>query len=153
MSFDPTTHKDGGGTFGYMAPELWNGKHTKEADIFAFGMVVYEVVTGTYAFGRRGLAQHRTSSSSRRRPNTPEDPVGSGFGEGTWEFIEKCWNEIPQGRPTARDTSMHFELVAATSRVVGPSSAPSTLAADSESFLNSSGRFDKYYHGFLYHPS
>ena len=147
MSFDPTTHKDGGGTFGYMAPELWNGKHTKEADIYAFGMVVYEVVTGIYAFGQRRSAQRRSSSSTRRRPDKPEDPAASGFGDGTWEFIERCWDEDPKNRPPASGALKHFKRVAATSRVVGPSSIPPAQPADSESFFYNSEKYSEYHHG------
>lgn len=147
MSFDPTTHKDGGGTFGYMAPELqWNGEHTKEADIYAFGMVVYEVVTGIYAFGQPRSVQRRSSSSTRRRPNKPEDLAASGFGEGTWEFIERCWDEGPQDRPSASDALEHFGLVAVTSRVVGPSSIPPAQAADSETSFYNSEKYNEYYH-------
>jgi serine/threonine protein kinase len=99
-----------------MPPELFseNSKVSKEADMYAFGIVVYEVVTGAYPFERR-----RTDEL----PNKPGDPVAIGFGEGTWEFAERCWRKR-ELRPTAGEALEHFKRVARDSKVVGPSPIP-----------------------------
>ena len=123
MSFDPTTRRaDAGGTFRYMAPELFarGAKPSKEADMYAFGMVVYEVVTGARPFGQRRAIELPVLATKGIRPNRPEDPVAVGFGRGTWEFAEKCWDAKWEQRPTAREAVEHFGRVARTSTVVNP---------------------------------
>ena len=141
MTFDLTTHNDGGGTWGYMAPELYleDGKRTKEADIYAFGMVVYEVITGSRPFRQHGRAELPLLAASGSRPERPEDPIAGDFGQGTWEFIEWCWDQNPQQRPTVKEASDHFERVAATSNVVGPSPIPPAPMEDNETSSGSDG--------------
>ena len=122
MTFNPTTNRMGfGGTFGYIAPELFSegSMPSKEADMYAFGMVIYEVITGVHPFGRRRI-QELLLISGGVKPNRPEDPVAIGFGQGTWEFAERCWGENPERRPTAREALEHFECVAKTSMDVDP---------------------------------
>jgi len=105
-----------------MAPELFSesAKLSKEADMYAFGIVVYEVITGVRPFGDRKLVELQMLTLRGLRPSRPEDPVATGFGEGTWEFIEKCWDGNPKQRPTAREAVEHFERVASTSTAVDP---------------------------------
>ena len=88
-SFDPAEGYNG--TFGYMAPELFSdgAEVSKEADMYAFGMVVYEVVTGTRPFGYRRHLELPALTIGGSRPARPEDPVDVGFGHGTWGFIER----------------------------------------------------------------
>ena len=88
--------------------------------MYAFGMVVYEVVTGIRPFGQRRVVELVTHTTRGGRPNKPEDPVAVGFGQGTWEFAEQCWDEDRERRPTAREALEHFEHVAKTSTVVNP---------------------------------
>lgn len=122
MSSDPTTSANAGGTIYYMAPELFleGAKHSKEADMYAFGIVVYEVVTGARPFTQRRMVEFPLLTTGGSRPNRPEDPVTIGFGQGTWEFAEKCWDGNLERRPTATDALEHFERVAKTSKVVDP---------------------------------
>lgn len=122
MSPDPDTPKDAGGTFGYMAPELFrkDSKPSQEADIYAFGMVVYEVVTGTRPFRQYKMVELPVLTTQGLRPTKPEDSVVVGFGPGTWEFIEKCWDQRCEGRPTAGEAVEHFERIAVTSTDIEP---------------------------------
>ena len=120
-SFDPSS-VEAGGTFGYMAPELFstNAEPSKQADMYAFGMVIYEVITGARPYGKRKLVELRLLTTQGLRPCKPEDPMPIGFGQGTWEFAERCWEENRTKRPSAREALDHFERVARTSTVVGP---------------------------------
>ncbi|KAF9644426.1 kinase-like protein [Thelephora ganbajun] len=120
-SFGPTG-MGGCGTFGYMAPELFSegANVSKETDMYAFGMVVYEVITGVRLYRDRGPFELPLLITQGLRPPRPEDPDAVGFGEGTWEFIEKCWNKDRKQRHTAREAAEHFERVARTSTVIDP---------------------------------
>ena len=119
--FGPTA-PDVGGTFGYMAPELFSegAKPSKEVDIYTFGILVYEVVTGARAFEPRRAEELLPPIPMSIRPHRPEDPVAIGFGQGTWEFAEKCWNGNREKRPTAREALEHFKRVVRTSIAVDP---------------------------------
>ena len=72
-----------------MAPELFqrNSKPSEEADIYAFGMVVYEVVTGTRQFRWYKVVELPLLTAQGLRPIKPEDPVAVEFGSGTWEDV------------------------------------------------------------------
>jgi serine/threonine protein kinase len=106
---------------GYMAPELFSEdvQASKEADMYAFGMMVYEVIAGASPFAHRKLVELLAFSQGSRPPR-PEEPVAIGFDQGTWEFAERCWDKDPKQRPTAREALEHFERVARTSKVVDP---------------------------------
>ena len=136
MSPDPDVPKDAGGTFGYMAPELFqkSAKPSQEADVYAFGMVVYEVVTGTRPFKQHKMVELPMLTTQGLRPAKPEDPVAVGFGSGTWEFIEKCWDRSCEERPTAGAAVEHFDRVAATSMDVDPGPVLRPDAVDDETF-------------------
>ena len=136
-SSDTESIKDAGGTFGYMAPELFqqNAKPSEEADIYAFGMVVYEVVTGTRPFRRYKVVELPLLTTQGLRPIKPEDPVAVGFGSGTWEFVERCWDGNFDRRPTAGEAVVHFEFIAAASTDVDPGPAFLTNLTDDETSL------------------
>ena len=103
-----------------MAPELFStdAEPSKEVDMYAFGMVVYEVITGARPYGKRKLMEIPVLTVRGLRPSKPDDPIPAGFGQGTWEFAERCWDEDQTERPSARAALKHFERVAKTSTIV-----------------------------------
>ena len=103
-----------------MAPELFStdAEPSKEVDMYAFGVVVYEVITGARPYGERKLMEIPVLTVRGVRPSKPEDPMPAGFGQGTWEFAGRCWDEDQTQRPSARAALKHFERVARTSTVV-----------------------------------
>jgi len=135
-----------------MAPELFvpSAKPSKEADMYAFGMVIFEVVTGARPFGQRRAVELLLPTIEGTRPDRPENPTAVGFGQGTWELAEKCWDGDFGRRPTAREALEHFGRVAKTSKVVGPGptipgqgttcEVPSRLESSSQSY----GEFHGY---------
>ena len=61
------------GTVGYMAPEQVRGAAADyRADLFAFGAVLYEMVTGVRAFSRETAAETMTAIL---REDPPEPPA------------------------------------------------------------------------------
>lgn len=70
--------------------------------MYAFGMGIYEVITGARPFGQRRMQELPLLNSGGVKPNRPEDPVAIGFAQGTREPAETCWesgtdirNDIP----------------------------------------------------------
>ena len=84
--------------------------------MYAFGMLVYEVITGSRLFEHHKVAPPPTLT----RPPRPEDLVATGFGQGMWDFVEKCWDKNRKLRPSAREALDHFSCAAETSMDVGP---------------------------------
>jgi len=119
-----------GGTPLYMAPELFypekfgkaKSRPTQPADIYALGMVIYEVLTGLdpfydQTFGPYEIVHHVLSG---KRPTKPDAAENIGFGNGTWELVKECWGKIPTRRPTIGRVLAHLARVCAFSRVPGP---------------------------------
>ena len=116
-----------------MAPELLfptkfgskSARPTKPADIYALGMVIFEVLTGLQPFYERKwpLVEIFYHVMRGERPAKPGDAELVGFGGGTWELVEECWKEEPTERPTIKRVLTHLSHVAASSTAVGPTSA------------------------------
>jgi serine/threonine protein kinase len=85
------------GTEMYAAPEQWepNGTYNEKVDVFTFGLVVYEIITGQRAFGRR---------RSSRLPDVPQS-----FGPLMQNMIGRCWSLTPSERPSFEDIFNKFK--------------------------------------------
>lgn len=119
-----------GGTTPYMAPELIypikfglkRSQLSKEGDIYAIGMVVYEVVTGVRPFGLENFREQQMVYAilDGMRPEKPENTEDIGFGRGIWEMVEKCWNQDRTRRPDTGDLRRRLTLAASWSSPVPP---------------------------------
>ncbi|EXX60451.1 Bck1p [Rhizophagus irregularis DAOM 197198w] len=89
------------GIIPYMAPEIFRGqKYTKASDIYSFGMIMWEFMTGRRPFWDRN---HDTKLIieifDELRP-----PIVTNAPEGYIELLMKeCWDSNPNKRPTAND--------------------------------------------------
>ncbi|OCF45644.1 TKL/TKL-CCIN protein kinase [Kwoniella heveanensis CBS 569] len=89
------------GTLRWQSPErLTGGVLTRENDVYAYAMSVYEVLTGTVPFGyiddnvvRKDIMTFVVSGGVR--PSRPKDVE-----TGLWNLITKCWTQDPVQRPT-----------------------------------------------------
>jgi serine/threonine protein kinase len=100
------------GTVPYMAPEQLQGKHTDvRSDIFAFGAVVYEMITGRKAFEGSDQASV-TAAILYTNPQPPamlqpQTPLALD------RVIRKCLAKDPQDRwQTARDLKDELQWIA-----------------------------------------
>ncbi|KAF9648289.1 kinase-like protein [Thelephora ganbajun] len=109
---DPNTADPGSatspsaGTAQYMAPELLNpsgfglntSKPTKKSDVHAFGMVMYQVITGQQPFpgARDGMIIY--SVATGERPDRPPDP-NEWLSDDLWDLISRCWSPSRDSRP------------------------------------------------------
>lgn len=136
----PASIDENKGTWSHMAPELLfperfgqpDGRVSKQADIYALGMVVYEVLTGRIPFAGEGrwFPEIIVRVVEGKRPSRPENMEDIGFGKGTWEVTQRCWDENRDKRPTVEEIYKHFQRVAKTSKVVPPGSAIFVLEAE-----------------------
>ena len=89
------------GTPLYMAPEiLQGGIYGEPADVYAYGMLLYELVTTKTPFQGEGLNSYQLSQSvlKGRRPQ-----IDGGVAEEWKSLIEKCWDQEPEARPTMEE--------------------------------------------------
>jgi len=107
-----------------MAPELLNpekygekySRPTKPADIYAFGMVIYEVLTGFDPFYDQNLGtlQLVCHVVDGLRPTKPSNAKDIGFGNGAWELVKECWKEKSKKRPPIGQVLVYLAGVATT---------------------------------------
>jgi tRNA A-37 threonylcarbamoyl transferase component Bud32 len=93
------TQTIGSGTPFYMAPEQYAPEYDNKVDVYAFGLVLYEVVTGQRVFpDDYTIPQLYGAAVSGRRPTIP-DSVS------VWvrELISRCWSPDPATRPSFDD--------------------------------------------------
>ena len=95
------------GTLGYMAPEQFNdfSKVTRKADIYSFGVVVYEMLTGEVPFNFNAPVPNI-------REKNPDLPVG------IEEIISKAMNKTPDERfKSAEDFWIELSKVGETKKL------------------------------------
>lgn len=107
-----------GGTPDYMAPELWRGQRpSKASDMYALGVILYEIVTGRLPFDSKsveimrehgwdtGTTQERISDVPTAMGHRPKPPAPSTFAKGLdphWDrVILDCLSDSPQDRPSS----------------------------------------------------
>ncbi|RGB41337.1 kinase-like domain-containing protein, partial [Rhizophagus diaphanus] len=88
------------GIIPYMAPEIFQGqKYTEASDIYSFGMIMWELMTGRRPFWDRN---HDTELiidiCDGLRP-----PIVTNAPEGYIELMEECWHLDPSKRPLITD--------------------------------------------------
>ena len=106
-----------GGTVCFMSPELIDptrigsekSRPTKEADCYALGMVIYEVLSGCVPFGGGVSFVVASKILSGGRPEKPHGEVGGRFTAGIWDVAERCWRAEPGERATAQDVLVCLE--------------------------------------------
>ena len=113
-----------GGTVSFMAPELLlsekfgleNEVPSKEADIYALGMTVYQVLTGRYPFHPRRESEVMHLVISGERPPKPENADEIGMTDVVWDLLVECWREDRTKRPDTLEVLGRFPTIEA----VGP---------------------------------
>jgi len=97
------------GTIGYMAPEQVRGRAVDgRADLFAFGAVLYEMITGTRAFQRETPADTMTAILKEDPPELAS--VRSDLPPALERIIHHCLEKNPAERfQSARDVAFALE--------------------------------------------
>ena len=112
------------GTVGYMSPEqVTGGAVDHRTDIFAFGALVYEMLTGRRAFGRASSAE---TIAAILREDVPEVPATAGVPQPLERILRRCLEKKPAERfHSAHDVGIALETLLDRS---SPSSAPVAAA-------------------------
>jgi serine/threonine protein kinase/dipeptidyl aminopeptidase/acylaminoacyl peptidase len=115
------------GTVGYMSPEQVRGEPTDaRSDIFSFGAVLYEMLTGKRAFKRDTSAETMTAIL---REEPAELSTTEWHGTAAWErIISRCLEKLPARRfQSASDLAFAIESLSGSSV-----SAPSQSGAHAQ---------------------
>ena len=114
------------GTPGYIAPEQILGEPaTVRSDLFALGVVLYEMLAGAHPFRRRTLTD--TVAAILREDPPSLDTAVPGLPSGIAKIVERCLDKHPTDRPaSARDLGLFLEAAGSDSgrlpagRTIGP---------------------------------
>ncbi|TEB31936.1 kinase-like protein [Coprinellus micaceus] len=87
-------------------------KITTMSDVYSFGNVCYEIMTGKlplYETKNNTRVQLRVLRGDRPSKPALQDPAFRRYGltEGVWNFIQACWLQEPEQRPTAKELCEH----------------------------------------------
>ncbi|KAF9785122.1 kinase-like domain-containing protein [Thelephora terrestris] len=96
----------GGGTLMFMSPELLMSERgktrlTPQSDVYAFGLVIFQVLTGEAPFP--GLFGSVVPVLTGVRPKKPDNAPSIGLSDHLWAFVEKCWGGDVGLRPDVKE--------------------------------------------------
>ena len=107
----------GAGTLAYKAPELYrNAPYTASCEVFAFGIVAFEVATGLRPWAGLNEASLLMALvvEKQRPPLTPHQAVSV-----AGQLAASCWGEDPEGRPSFEGLRAQLEEQRAVSSAIG----------------------------------
>jgi serine/threonine protein kinase len=99
-----------GTTVNYAAPELFKegAIHTRQVDVFAFGLVMYEILTGKAVFP----SSEYPFAIMRRLLDGQLPAIPDECGSFMQDLIPKCWALEPGKRPTVDQIVREFKAAA-----------------------------------------
>ncbi|KAG6907965.1 hypothetical protein DXG01_006690 [Tephrocybe rancida] len=101
-----------GGTGGFESPELVDSekdessyRRTEASDVFAFGMVCYQIFVNKFPFGKVTRLIARKKIRNGQHPERPVDGrhLEQGLTNEIWDMMKRCWAYKPDDRPTATE--------------------------------------------------
>ncbi|CAG8629512.1 9053_t:CDS:2 [Acaulospora morrowiae] len=89
----------------YIAPELLEGyRKTKESDIYAFGIIMWEISAGCAPLGDRSIDRVRISLGLR-------PPIVPGTPKIYADLMQNCWAANPRDRISAKDAAKTLQVL------------------------------------------
>ena len=96
------------GTPAYMAPEQWKAAELgPQADIWALGLILYEMVVGHHPYHKLDKIKHLASSVMEESPV----PFPASLGHAPFQLqdvLRQCLAKKPENRPSANDLVLEF---------------------------------------------
>ncbi|KAF9643108.1 kinase-like protein [Thelephora ganbajun] len=135
-----------GGTVTFMSPELLMPSHfgikdsvpTPQADIYAFGLVIFQVLTGELPFRRIRQTELRYSVVTGLRPDKPENASAIGFSDSLWGFVQRCWDSNRDLRPKVSEVVTYLEAATTNRYGLMPPCVPAdNIVSDMEEMSDS----------------
>src|SRR5262249_45352889 len=117
------------GTVGYMSPEQVRGRGVDHrSDIFSFGAVMYEMLSGRRAFVAESPAETMTAIVRNDPPelSTSDRAISPALDR----IVSRCLEKSPEARfQSAKDLAFALEAVSTSSHAPGAQHAPARFAA------------------------
>ena len=116
------------GTMGYMSPEQVRGKPAdKRSDLFSFGTILYEMLSGQRAFRGDTAADTITAILSKEPPDLSQ--TNKDVPPGLDRIVRHCLEKNPEERfESARDVAFNLEALSGVSAPTGAVAAPYAAA-------------------------
>ncbi len=117
------------GTMGYMSPEQVRGKAAdKRSDIFSFGTILYEMLSGQRAFRGDTAADTITAILTKEPPDLSQ--TNKEISPGLDRIVRHCLEKNPEERfESARDVAFDLESLSTVSAPTGAVPAVAATAA------------------------
>jgi serine/threonine protein kinase len=99
----------------YFEPKVFGLKYwvpTKAADIYAFGMTIFQVLTGETPFRSVRPAELGASVVKGLRPTKPDNAPDIRFSDLLWDFVQLCWDPDMKKRPSANEVMKYLDKAA-----------------------------------------
>jgi Tol biopolymer transport system component len=111
------------GTMGYMSPEQVRGKAAdRRSDLFSFGTILYEMLTGQRAFRGETAADTITAILTKEPPDLTQ--TNRDLHPGLERIVRHCLEKNPEERfESARDVAFDLEALSGVSKPIGPVTA------------------------------
>ena len=81
----------GAATLAYKAPEAFDDEFTTASEVYAFGIVAWEVATAKVPWEGYSLAKLTKAIIKEERPPLPP--------QGDFQLVKSCWAQEPQPQP------------------------------------------------------
>ena len=127
------------GTLGYMSPEQVKGKAADQrSDLFSFGAILYEMLSGQRAFHRDSAAE--TMSAILREEPPDLSATNKSVQPGLERIVRHCLEKNPEERfHSARDVAFDLEALSGLSTPSGVAEIESQSTAKRPSWLAVAG--------------
>ncbi|MEP7148292.1 MAG: protein kinase [Acidobacteriota bacterium] len=129
------------GTVGYMSPEQVRGHVADQrSDIFSFGVILYEMLSGTQGFRGESVVE---TMHSILKDDVPEfDEAGPRVPPGLDKLMRRCLEKRPEHRfHSAHDLGFALDAVASPTSSSGSGMTTAVSSPESSSHSVHSGRF------------
>eukprot|EP00741_Cyanophora_paradoxa_P003087 tig00000663_g2996.t1 len=99
------------GSYRWAAPEvLRNEPYHRSADVFSFGIVMWEIITGDLPYGRLTPLEAAMGVATKGVRPSKLKP-GKNVNEELIALIEQCWAERPDERPPMSEVAVRVEAI------------------------------------------